>query len=274
LRNRGLGEMLIEDFMILTNEFVASTFQAMNLPFMYRIHEAPAEEKLERFIHTARNVGHKVKNKKSVVHTNDVRTILEEEKDELMKTVLSSLLLRSLPKAVYAPDNIGHFGLASDAYMQVTSPIRRYPDLVSHRLIKQYMFESDKFNQLNFDAILEYLEETGIQTSYQEKRAEQLERDVTKMKMAEYMEDQLGKVFTGKISGFTEKGMFVQLPNMVEGYVKFETLKDDMYFHDRDRMCAFGKRTNKVFRLGDEFKIKVIKASKAESMIDFAPAGK
>jgi ribonuclease R len=188
-----------------------------------------------------------------------------------MKTVLSSLLLRSLPKAVYAPDNIGHFGLASDAYMQVTSPIRRYPDLIAHRLIKKYMFEPENFEKLNFEAIYQYLYEAGITTSSQERRAEQLERDVTKMKMAEFMEDKIGEEFMGKISGFTDKGMFVQLPNMIEGYVKFEYLKDDTYVYDRDRLTAFGKRSNKVLKIGDPYKIRVARASKAEAIIDFGP---
>ena len=272
LRNRGLAEMAIEDLMILTNEFVASTIYNMNLPFMYRVHETPSDEKLERFLNTARQMGHKIKNKKSAVHTNDVRNIIENEKDDLVKTVLSSLLLRSLPKAFYGPENIGHFGLASDAYMQVTSPIRRYPDLVAHRLIKKYIFEPENFANLNFEAVYQYLYETGLTTSAQERRAEQLERDVTKMKMAEYMEDKIGQVYTGKISGFTDKGMFIQLPNMVEGYVKFEYLKDDMYIYDRDRMMAYGKRSNKVLKIGTEYKIKVARASKAESLIDFAPA--
>ena len=271
LRYRGLAEMAIEDLMILTNEFVASTFYNMNLPFMYRVHEAPADEKLERFMNMAKQMGHKIKNKKSAVHSNDVRAVLENEEDDLVRTVLSSILLRSLPKAYYGPENIGHFGLASDAYMQVTSPIRRYPDLVAHRLIKKYMFEPENFEKLNYDAIYEYLCETGIATSSQERRAEQLERDVTKMKMAEFMEDKVGQTFVGKISGFTDKGMFVQLPNMIEGYIKYEYLRDDTYVYDRDRMVAFGKRSNKLFKLGDEYKVRVARASKAESIIDFGP---
>lgn len=271
LRYRGLAEMAIEDLMILTNEFVASTFYSMNLPFMYRVHESPAEEKLERFMNMAKHMGHKIKNKKNGVHSNDVKAVLESEDDDLVRTVLSSLLLRSLPKAYYGPENIGHYGLASDAYMQVTSPIRRYPDLVAHRLMKAYLFEPENFENLNYEAIYQYLHETGITTSSQERRAEQLERDVTKMKMAEYMEDKVGQTFTGKISGFTDKGMFVQLPNMIEGYVKFEYLRDDTYVYDRDRMVAFGKRSNKLLKLGDEYKIRVARASKAESIIDFGP---
>lgn len=271
LRNRGLAEMAIEDLMILTNEFVASTFYNMNLPFMYRVHEAPSEEKIDRFMHTAKSMGHSVKNKKNGYHSNDVRMILESEKDGMVRMVLSSLLLRSLPKAYYGPENIGHFGLASNAYMQVTSPIRRYPDLVAHRLIKDYLFSPEKFNDLNFDSIYQYLYETGLTTSSQEKRAEQLERDVTKMKMAEYMEDKIGEIYVGKISGFTDKGMFVQLSNMIEGYVKFEYLKDDIYIYDKDRMLAYGKRSNRQLKIGSEFKIKVARASKAESLIDFDP---
>ena len=271
LRYRGLAEKAIEDLMILTNEFVASTFDSMRLPFMYRVHEAPSEEKFERFVHMARSMGHKVRNSKNGYHSNDVRGILDSEDDELVKTVLSSLLLRSLPKAYYGPENIGHFGLASDAYMQVTSPIRRYPDLVAHRLMKKYLFEPENFENLNFDEILNYLYEIGESTSMQERRAEQLERDVTKMKMAEYMEDKVGETFVGKISGFTDKGMFVQLPNTIEGYVKFEYLRDDTYVYDRDRMLAFGKRTNKLLKVGSEFKVRVARASKSESLIDFAP---
>ena len=271
-RNRGAGEKAIEDLMILTNEFVASTVQSMNLPFMYRVHEAPAVEKIEHFMAMARNMGHHVKNKKNGYHSNDVRDVLEDEDDELVKNVLSNLLLRSLPKAYYGPINIGHFGLASRAYMQVTSPIRRYPDLIAHRLLKKYLFEPENFMNLKFDDILDYLHATGESTSMQEKRAEQLERDVTKMKMAEYMQDKVGQTFKGKISGFTERGMFVQLPNTIEGYIKFELLNDDTYSYDKGRMAAFGKRTNNVFKIGDPFEIKVIKASKSEAIIDFAPS--
>ena len=270
-RYRGLAEMAIEDLMVLTNEFVATTISGMDLPFMYRVHDAPDEEKLERFIDLARSAGHKVKNKKSGVHSNDVKAILDNEEDPIVRSVLSSLLLRSLPKASYHPDNIGHFALGLDYYMQVTSPIRRYPDLIAHRLMKMYLLEPEKFNELNFDAIYEYLYEKGISTSSQERRAEQLERDVTKMKMAEYMQDHVGETFVGKIAGFTDKGMFVQLPNLVEGYVKFEYLTDDTYVYERDRLAAFGKRSNKVLKLGDDFKVRVVRASKAESIIDFGP---
>ena len=271
-RSRGLGEMAIEDLMILTNEYVASTYDHMNLPFMYRVHEAPSPEKIEHFMHIARGMGHKVKNKKNGFYSSDVVKVLDEENDELVKTVLSSLLLRSLPKAYYGPTNIGHFGLASKAYMQVTSPIRRYPDLVAHRLIKKYMFEPEKFAELNFDYIEEYLSDIGKSTSMQEKRAEQLERDVTKMKMAEYMEDKIGETFKGKISGFTEKGLFVQLPNTVEGYIKYDYLKDDIYIYDKHKMIAEGKKTHNVLRIGSPFEVKVYKASKRDSMIDFVPS--
>ena len=271
LRYRGLGEMAIEDLMILTNEFVASTFYNMNMPFMYRVHESPSEEKIERFLSTAKSMGHKVRNIKNGYHSNDVREILENEDDELVKHVLSQLLLRSLPKAYYGPENIGHFGLASDAYDQVTSPIRRFPDLISHRLIKKYLFEPQNFDKLNYDAILSELYELGETTSMQERRAEQLERDVTKMKMAEFMEDKVGQTFMGKISGFTENGMFVQLPNMIEGYIKFDYLNDDTYVYDKRRMLAYGKRSDKVLKIGDPYKIRVARASKAESLIDFAP---
>ena len=270
-RYRGLAEMAIEDLMVLTNEFVATTISSMNLPFMYRVHDAPDEEKLERFVNLARSMGHKIKNKKGAVRSNDVKTILESEDDAIVRSVLSSLLLRSLPKASYDPNNIGHFALALEYYMQVTSPIRRYPDLIAHRLMKKYLFEPENFNELDFDAIYQYLYEEGISTSSTERRAEQLERDVTKMKMAEYMEDHIGETFVGKISGFTDKGMFVQLPNLVEGYIKFDYLDDDTYVYERDRLCAFGKRTNKVLKLGDSYKVKVVRASKAESIIDFSP---
>lgn len=272
LRYRGLGEKLIEDFMILTNEFVAETIESMDLPFMYRVHEAPSIEKIESFMHMANNLGHKVKTNRNNYYSNELRTILEEENDEMMHDVLANLLLRSLPKAKYDPVNIGHFGLASKAYMQVTSPIRRYPDLIAHRLMKKYLFEPEKFNTLDFDAIAEYLSNEGVSTSYQERRADQLERDVTKMKMAEYMQDKIGHVFKGKVSGFTEKGLFVRLPNTIEGFVRFDSLKDDIYSYEKGRELAYGKKNGNVIKIGMPMEIKVIKASKSESMIDFAPS--
>ena len=272
LRYRGLAEKAIEDLMILTNEYVASTYYSMHLPFMYRVHEAPSAEKIEHFMNLAKSMGHRVKNKKNGYYSTDLVKVLDEEEDELVKAVLSTILLRSLPKAYYGPKNIGHFGLASKAYMQVTSPIRRYPDLVAHRLIKKYIFEPENFTNLDFDLIEQYLYEIGESTSMQERRAEQLERDVTKMKMAEYMEDKIGQVFKGKISGFTDKGMFVQLPNTIEGYIKFDYLKDDIYTYDKHRMLAEGKKTHNVLKIGSEFEIKVSKASKRDSLIDFVPA--
>ena len=265
------SERLIEDLMVATNEAGARYVSDMGLKFLFRNHEYPDLEKLEmNFIPLCKSL--KIQPRfQNDNYAHEYKRIMSLVEDETVRNALSDAFLRCLPKAVYAPDNIGHFGLASDAYMQVTSPIRRYPDLIAHRLIKQYMFEPENFEKLNFEAIYQYLHEAGITTSSQERRAEQLERDVTKMKMAEYMEDKVGETFVGKISGFTEKGMFVQLPNMIEGYVKFEYLIDDTYIYDRDRLCAFGKRSNKVMKIGDPYKIRVARASKAEAIIDFGP---
>lgn len=271
-RYRGLAEKAIEDLMVLTNEFVASTILNMGLPSMYRIHEDPNEFKIEHFMSIAKSVGHSPKNRRVGYSSHDIKNILEGEKDELLKAVLASLLLRSLPKARYSPHNAGHFGLASDAYTHVTSPIRRYVDLIVHRLIKLYFFEPEKFAKIDFDKLLKQLEVIGHTTSSQEKVAEQLERDVDDMFKAAYMEDKVGNTYTGKISGFTDRGMFVQLTNTIEGYIKFDYLKDDVYVFDRNRMIAEGKKNKRVLRLGSEFEVKVARASKRDAQIDFVPA--
>lgn len=274
-RYRGLAEMAIEDLMVLTNEFTASLLENIGFPCLYRVHEEPSVEKMENFIKFARSVGHKVKNKQNGYGVYDVKNIIEEEDDELVKSILSTVLLRGLPKAKYSPENVGHFGLASDAYAHTTSPIRRYPDLIVHRILKKYLLmlsNPEKLEEMDFDADQDYLYEAGEHTSMTEKRSEQLERDVEKMKKAEFMQDKIGEVFEGKISGFTERGMFVQLSNTVEGYIKFDLLKDDIYVYDKGRMLALGKKTGNMFKLGSEFKVKVIKASKSESVVDFAPS--
>lgn len=268
LRNRGIGENLIEDFMIIANETVASHVFYMNLPFIYRIHGEPNEEKIQSFLNFVKILGHKVNLKIKDVTPKNVQKILDELKDVKEFHILSKLLLRSMQKAVYDPNNIGHFGLASKIYTHFTSPIRRYPDTTVHRLLHIYLFE----NRMDQDTI-KYYEETlpflAEHTSYKERMSVDCEREVDDMKKAEYMMDHIGEEYDGVISGVVSFGMFVELDNLVEGLVRLDDLKDDYYTYDETTFSLIGKNNKRGYRLGDDVKVIVKGASKEAKTVDF-----
>ena len=267
LRNRGRGENLIEDFMIQANECVATHIFYMDLPFIYRVHEYPKEEKIRDFISFVQNLGYTVKFNTKDISPKAIQNLINQLKDKKEFKVLSSLLLRNMQKAIYLPQNLGHYGLASKCYTHFTSPIRRYPDTTVHRLLRTYLFNDDMSNQTinKWQEKLVYIAENS---SFKERESVECEREVEDMKMAEYMEDHIGEEYKGISSGVTNFGMFIQLDNLVEGLIHVNDMKDYFSF-DEVTQSLIGERTKEKFTLGDEVLIKVKAASKEAKTIDF-----
>lgn len=267
LRNRGRGENLIEDFMIQANECVATHIFYMDLPFIYRVHEYPKEEKIRDFISFVQSLGYTVKFNTKDISPKAIQNLINQLKDKKEFKVLSSLLLRNMQKAIYLPQNLGHYGLASKCYTHFTSPIRRYPDTTVHRLLRTYLFNDDMSNQTinKWQEKLVYIAENS---SFKERESVECEREVEDMKMAEYMEDHIGEEYKGIISGVTNFGMFIQLNNLVEGLIHVNDMKDYFSF-DEVTQSLIGERTKEKFTLGDEVLIKVKAASKEAKTIDF-----
>ena len=268
LRERGTGEKLIEDFMIAANETVATHVYYMELPFIYRIHGEPSEEKIENFKKFVSILGHKIIGNRKDITPKAMQNMLEQLKNKEEYSILSSILLRSMQKAVYDKNNIGHFGLASKCYTHFTSPIRRYPDLIVHRLLRKYLFE----NKIDQDTINNYdykLTDITAHTSERERAAAECEREVDDMKKAEYMEDHIGEEYEGIISSVTPFGMFVELPNQIEGLVRLDDLTDDYYTYNEETFSLVGKNNKRGYRLGDKVKIQVKAANKEAKTIDF-----
>mgnify|MGYP002854619103 CR=1 FL=1 len=267
-REREAGEMLIEDFMIAANETVASHIYQMDLPFIYRIHEDPKPEKIEEFMNLVKLLGYKLNGNIHSITPKSMDNILSQLKDKPEFEILSSLLLRSMRKAEYSKDNLGHFGLASKAYTHFTSPIRRYPDLVVHRLLKKYLVEHD-MSMTTIQTLDNQLTEIAQHSSEREVAAVNAERDVFDMKVAEYMESHIGEEYDGIIDTITNFGFFVELPNLVEGLVHVQTLKGDYFNYVPDLLAMIGKSTKKMYRLGDKVRVKCVGASKETSIVDF-----
>ncbi len=268
LRERSSGEMLIEDFMIAANETVASHVFYMELPFIYRVHGTPKEEKVNDFLNFVSSLGYKITGKVNIKYPSSIQHILDQLKDKKEYKILATLMLRSMQKAVYQTDNIGHFGLASKIYTHFTSPIRRFPDTTVHRLLRTYLFKGDE-SKKTVDYFKEYLPVLAEHSSQKERDAIDCEREVDDMKMAEYMMDHIGEEFTGMISGVTSFGMFVELPNMIEGLVHISDIKGDYYNYDEATMSLVGQKHKKRYRIGDEVTVICASASKEEAYIDF-----
>ncbi len=267
-RTRGDGENLIEDFMIAANETVASHISNMELPFIYRIHDLPNAEKIEDFLNLVKALGYTIHTSIHEITPKSMQRLLNELKDKPEFPILSSLLLRSMKKAEYSKTNIGHFGLASSNYTHFTSPIRRYPDLTVHRLLKKYLIEKD-FSMSTINYLEASLVTIADHSSERELASINAERDVCDMKMAEYMESHIGEEYIGTISSVTSFGFFVELDNLVEGLVHISTIEGDYYNYVPELLSLVGKRTKKTYRIGDKIKIKVVNASKETAMIDF-----
>ncbi|MGO2243866.1 MAG: ribonuclease R [Pseudolactococcus laudensis] len=265
VRKRGTAEMMIESFMLIANETVARSFAIRELPFIYRVHEHPKADKLTRFIDFASVFGIPLKGTPEKMQSKDLQDFMLKIKGQPGEMVLSTMLLRSMQQARYDEDNLGHFGLAAEYYTHFTSPIRRYPDLLVHRLIRA---ESHPTTEV-IEHFEEIIPEVAKLTSSRERRAIDAERAVEAMKKAEYMESYVGTEYDVTISSVTRFGFFVSLPNTIEGLVHMSTLGDDFYnFNERD-LTLKGERTGKVFRMGQPVKVKLVKADKITGDIDF-----
>ena len=265
------GENLIEDFMIIANETVASHVFYMSLPFVYRIHEVPDDEKIKEFLNSISLLGYNVKGTRHFENPKTIKSILEQLKDKEEFSVLSNMLLRCMKKAVYKEENLGHYGLASKCYTHFTSPIRRFPDTTVHNLLRKYLFNKPDDKELNklIDFWSANLPELCEHTSEKERAAIECERDVDSMKMAEYMEDHIGEEYEGVIDSIMSFGMFVQLPNLVEGLVHVSELKGDYYNFIETTKTLKGQRKGKEYKVGQKVKVIVTAASKENSTIDF-----
>ena len=267
LRERGTGEKIIEDFMIAANETVARHITYLEYPFIYRVHGEPNEEKINNFLNFVSILGHSVHKMKKIT-PKSMQQLLDELKETKEYPILSTLLLRSMQKAVYDSNNIGHFGLASKCYTHFTSPIRRYPDTTVHRLLRTYLFNKN----ISADTI-KYWEQKLVplaeHTSERERASIDCEREVDDMKMAEYMEKHIGEEYIGIVSGVMSFGMFIELPNKIEGLVRIDDLKDDYYRYDESTFSLIGNNNKRGYRLGDEVKVIVKAASKINHTVDF-----
>ena len=265
-RIQDVGEKIIEDFMIIANETIATHVFNMDLPFVYRIHGKPNPDKIEDFLNFVKLLGYKIDISTVDLTPKKMQDILEILHDKKEFEILSDLLLRSMKKAIYSSNNIGHFGLASKIYTHFTSPIRRFPDLMVHTLLHKYLFE----NKINMETIRyyeNYLPDACEHASKKEVDAQEAEREVLDMKMAEYMENYIGQEYEGIISGVTNFGLFIKLPNLIEGLVHISSLKG--FYNYVPELLSLVCDNKIKYSLGQTVKVKVTGASKENSTIDF-----
>ncbi|WP_067727163.1 ribonuclease R [Oceanobacillus damuensis] len=272
VRERSVAERLIEEFMLAANETVAEHFHWMDVPFIHRIHEDPDEGKLEKFFEFLAGLGIAVKGKSNEVHPQALQKVLESIQGEPEEMIVSKLMLRSMKQAKYDPQGVGHFGLATEFYTHFTSPIRRYPDLIVHRLIRTFLInnELDKKTAAHWK---DRMPEVARHTSERERRAVDAERDTDDLKKAEFMKDKIGEEFTGVISSVTNFGMFIELENTIEGLVHISYLTDDYYHFDERSHALIGERTANVYRIGEEVEVKVVGVNTDEHTVDFELVG-
>lgn len=264
---RNVATDIIEDFMLLANETVAEDYFWQELPFVYRTHEEPDPDKIARLDTFIRNFGFYMKTGREHFHPKEIQKLLFSLEGEPEEALISRLALRSMKQARYSTLNVGHFGLSTQYYTHFTSPIRRYPDLQIHRIIKENIH--GRLNRKRVEHYEAILPSVAEQSSKRERRAQDAEREVEKLKKVEYMEKFIGDAFDGVISGVTAKGFFVELENTVEGMVSTQSLMDDYYLFDEQQYRLEGKRTGRVFTLGQKVRVVMASASKAAKTIDF-----
>lgn len=269
--DRNVATKIIEDFMLAANETVASDFYWRELPFVYRTHENPDTEKIQKLSTFINNFGYTLHIGADEVHPKELQKLLQKIDGTKEEALISRLTLRSMKQARYTIDNTGHFGLAADCYCHFTSPIRRYPDLQIHRIIKESL--RGRLNEKRIDHYEHILPEVAKHSSEMERRADEAERETVKLKKVQYMEQHIGEEFEGVISGVTEWGFFVELENTVEGLVRVTELTDDFYQYYEDTYELVGEATNRRYKLGQKVQVRVEHCDRIMRTIDFALAG-
>jgi ribonuclease R len=265
-----IANSIIEEFMLVCNETVAEHFFWAESPFVYRVHEDPDSEKIQGFAEFTANLGYHLKGINKI-HPRALQEILEKVKGTNEETIVSKVMLRSLAKAKYSEENLGHFGLAAKYYCHFTSPIRRYPDLIIHRLMKEYL--KGKVSETRDEYLKASMPEIAKQCSERERAAEEAERETEDLKKVEYMKSKEGEIFEGVISNVTSFGMFIELENTIEGLVKVSSMDDDYYIFDEKHYSLIGERTRKIYRIGEKVVIKVARADIASRQLDFLIEG-
>lgn len=263
---RNVATKMIEDFMLAANETVAEEYFWREIPFLYRTHEAPEEDKVKKLSTFINNFGYHI-HMGNEIRPKEIQKLLEKVEGTPQEALISRLALRSMKQARYTPENAGHFGLAAQYYTHFTSPIRRYPDLQIHRIIKENLR-----GRLSDDRMAHYekiLQEVATQSSEMERRAEEAERETVKLKKVEYMQDRIGEEFEGVISGITKWGAYVELPNTIEGLVHVVNMKDDHYEYREEQYELVGEHTRKVYKLGQKVRVRVLDADRLQRTIDF-----
>ena len=256
---------IIETFMVVTNEVVAKKFCELKIPFVYRVHESPDPEKMTTFINFLSTLGVKFSSDKKDVEPRDLQKVLTEVEELPIKPVVNMVMLRSLKKARYFDKCLGHFGMALNYYCHFTSPIRRYPDLCIHRIIKEYLHNNNTF--IKSPKLIGFVARASERSSNLEKNAEDVERAIEDYKKCEYMSSFVGKTFEGIISGVNARGFYVELENTCEGFVSVADLKDDFYNYDENALTLIGK--NKFYKIGEKVQVKLVSCVLSERKINF-----
>ena len=264
---RRISNRIIEEFMLITNETVAEHYFWLNIPFVYRIHETPSSEKMQELGKFVSTFGYTIKGDLEEVHPKALQSIISAIKGKREEEAISTIMLRSLRQARYSPECSGHFGLAAKYYSHFTSPIRRYPDLQIHRIIKEQL--NNKINKKRQEQLVNIVDYASTQSSERERAADLAERDVKDYYKAVYMEDKVGEEFDGVVSSVTSFGMFIELPNTVEGLSRLANMNDDYYIYDEMTYTIIGERTRKTYRIGDPVRIKVDNVNVDLREIDF-----
>jgi ribonuclease R len=265
--DRNKATRIIEDFMLIANETVAEDYFWQEIPFVYRSHENPDSEKIKELGIFINNFGYSIRIGQEDIHPKELQKLLRKVEGTPEEALISRLTLRSMKRAKYTPDSDGHFGLATKYYSHFTSPIRRYPDLQIHRIIKENL--KGGLSEKCYNHYHKILPDVSRQASLTERRADDAERDVLKLKKVEYMSDRIGEEFEGVISGITNWGMYVELPNTVEGLVRVTDMEDDYYIYDEERYTMTGEHTRKSYKLGQKVKVRVTATDKLQKVIDF-----
>ena len=260
---------IIEQFMLTANETIAEKFFWLDAPFIYRVHEKPDIEKVQELNRFLWNFGLNIKANKDNIYPKEFSKVLEEIKGKEEEKVISTLILRTLKVARYEAENQGHFGIASKYYCHFTSPIRRYPDLFIHRIISKYLEDNYVVDDEFIEKYKEEAENRANQSSEREKIATLVEREAEDIKKAEYMESRIGEEYEGIVSSITPFGMFVELPNTVEGLIRFENLGNEYFIYDEEKKRLIGEHSNTVYKIGDKVNIRVLSANKLLRQIDF-----